>query len=47
MENKYVAPDVVTYNSAIKAYGDGGQWGLAIDLLREMEGKGIAPGVSA
>ena len=45
MEGKGIAPNVISYSSAITACGNGGKRELAIGLLREMEGKGIAPNV--
>lgn len=39
MEN--IAPNDITYSSAISACGDGGRWEHAVSLLREMQAKAL------
>ena len=36
MSQEWRTPNLVTYNSAIKAGGDDGEWQLAMQLLHEM-----------
>ena len=36
MPQEWLMPDVVTYNSAIKAVGDGGDCQLGMQMLLEM-----------
>lgn len=36
-------PDKIPHNFVVKVCGDGGQWQLAVEFLREMEKTGIAP----
>lgn len=36
-------PNEISYNSAIHACGRGGQWELALSLLKEMRERGLPP----
>ena len=40
-------PNVVTYSSAIKASGDGGEWQVVMQLLHEMPYKWLMPETAA
>ena len=42
-----VAPDVVTYSTAMAACGEAGEWEKALELLAEMPSMGVPPNVVA
>jgi len=42
-----IAPDVVTYSTALAACGEAGKWEKALSLLKEMSSLGVQPNVVA
>ena len=40
-----INPDVISFNTAISACANGGQWEKALNLLQELMNRGIEPDI--
>lgn len=43
MRSDQVHPNVINYNLAVKALAKGGQWEQAVNILEDMERRGVSP----